>query len=232
MAGLLVSVRSVAEAQAALAGGAGLIDVKEPSRGPLGRAAAQVVAAVVEYIAGVRPVSAALGELLEEPEPVAVQGLCYVKWGLAECAARADWREQVRFAAERVTQAAPGCGFVAVAYADHRRAGSPSPHAVVEFAQAAHLNAVLIDTFGKDGTTLLDWLSVAEVGRFGSTCRKAGIRLVLAGSLAPAEIELLLPTEPDWFAVRGAACQGDNRTGTVDPVKVRGLTDLVSRRGS
>ena len=35
--GLLVSVRSAAEAATALAGGADLIDVKEPSRGPLGR---------------------------------------------------------------------------------------------------------------------------------------------------------------------------------------------------
>ena len=36
--GLLVSVRSGAEAEAALAGGADLIDVKEPTRGALGRA--------------------------------------------------------------------------------------------------------------------------------------------------------------------------------------------------
>ena len=39
MSGLLVSVRNVEEALAALEGGASLIDVKEPSRGPLGRAA-------------------------------------------------------------------------------------------------------------------------------------------------------------------------------------------------
>ena len=38
MAGLLVSVRSADEARTALAGGATVIDVKEPERGPLGRA--------------------------------------------------------------------------------------------------------------------------------------------------------------------------------------------------
>ena len=36
MTGLLVSVRSAEEAEIALAGGANLIDIKEPSRGALG----------------------------------------------------------------------------------------------------------------------------------------------------------------------------------------------------
>src|SRR5947209_8028398 len=44
--GLLVSVRSAAEARAALDGGAALIDIKEPARGPLGRADDGVMAEV------------------------------------------------------------------------------------------------------------------------------------------------------------------------------------------
>ena len=40
---LLVSVRSRQEAAAALAGGADIIDIKEPSQGSLGRAAASVM---------------------------------------------------------------------------------------------------------------------------------------------------------------------------------------------
>ena len=49
---LLVSVRDATEAAAALHGGAGLIDVKEPARGPLGRADAATIAAVVQTVAG------------------------------------------------------------------------------------------------------------------------------------------------------------------------------------
>ena len=63
MTALLVSVRSAAEAEAALAGGAALIDVKEPARGALGRADDAVIADVVRAVAGRAPVSAALGEL-------------------------------------------------------------------------------------------------------------------------------------------------------------------------
>src|SRR5690242_4202542 len=69
MAHLLVSVRSPAEAVAALEGGAALIDVKEPSRGPLGRADEDTITAIVQTVAGRRPVSVALGELLDHSEP-------------------------------------------------------------------------------------------------------------------------------------------------------------------
>jgi uncharacterized protein (UPF0264 family) len=62
---LLVSVRSAAEAEAALEGGADVIDVKEPSRGSLGRADDDVIAEVVSTVAGRRTVTAAMGELVD-----------------------------------------------------------------------------------------------------------------------------------------------------------------------
>ena len=63
---LLVSVRSRQEAAAALAGGADIIDVKEPSQGSLGRAAASVIDDISRFVRNQSPdtlVSAALGEV-------------------------------------------------------------------------------------------------------------------------------------------------------------------------
>ena len=68
MTRLLVSVRDASEALAALAGGADIIDVKEPTRGSLGMADGDAVAGVVEAVGERVPVSAALGELCEWPE--------------------------------------------------------------------------------------------------------------------------------------------------------------------
>ena len=86
MAGLLVSVRSAAEAQTALAGGAALIDVKEPERGPLGRADDATVAEVVAAVASRCPVSAALGEIRWGVPASPLEGFrrcAYLKPGLA-----------------------------------------------------------------------------------------------------------------------------------------------------
>ncbi len=48
---LLVSVRSAEEALAAIAGGADILDVKEPSRGSLGMANSEVIAAIARQVA-------------------------------------------------------------------------------------------------------------------------------------------------------------------------------------
>ena len=95
MTQLLVSVRSVAEADTALAGCADVIDIKEPARGALGRADDAVIHAVAEHVAERKPVSAALGELCDEPRmPSSFPGL--LKIGLAECATLSAWRERLR----------------------------------------------------------------------------------------------------------------------------------------
>jgi (5-formylfuran-3-yl)methyl phosphate synthase len=233
MTQLLVSVRSAQEAETALRGGAALIDVKEPAHGSLGRAKDSVIADVVRVVAGQRPVSAALGELLNAPGDVWPPDdvpLTFVKWGLAGYAGRgaAAWRSELGLALRGLTERQPSCRAVAVAYADWRRAGAPKPEDVCGFAIEHATGAFLIDTWQKDGSTLLDWLSLQEIERLQARCRTAGVPIALAGSLGSVEIRALLPLRPDWVAVRGAVCQGRLRGATVDEGKVRQLAELVS----
>lgn len=92
MTGLLVSVRDAGEATAALAGGADLIDVKEPLAGSLGAASPDAVAGVVQAVAGRRPTSIALGELRDNASWSSYAARLtpsilpkFVKFGLAGC---------------------------------------------------------------------------------------------------------------------------------------------------
>jgi uncharacterized protein (UPF0264 family) len=225
---LLVSVRSTAEAEAALAGGAALIDVKEPAHGPLGRAAAETVAAVVRVVAGRRLVSAALGEFVKTPELPEVRGLAFVKWGLSACQqALPDWPRRLATAAYLVAQVVPGCRLVAVAYADWKRAAAPPPRAICEFACRYGCGAFLLDTFFKGRKNLLEYLPLERIHGLVQRCREAGVRVALAGSLGPDEIATLAPVRPDWFAVRGAVCQGGHRKAAVDADAVRRLVEHV-----
>ncbi len=63
---LLVSVASAAEASAALAGGADVIDAKDPHAGALGPVSLEVLRDIHGTVAGARPVSAALGDATDE----------------------------------------------------------------------------------------------------------------------------------------------------------------------
>jgi uncharacterized protein (UPF0264 family) len=214
---LLVSVRNASEAEAALAGGADLIDIKEPANGPLGRADPPVIERIVRQVAGREPVSMAGGELeLCSVPPIA--GVSFIKYGLAEWRGR-DWPS----AWEQVRGRLPnGCMPVAVAYADWQSSNAPSPTAIAVVAMGRGFGAFLIDTFEKNGANLLDRMPIATIADLTRQCQAAGVPVALAGSLGVAEIKQLGEVRPDWFAVRGAACRR-GRGSVVDVDRVRQL---------
>jgi uncharacterized protein (UPF0264 family) len=227
MTELLISVRSPQEAWAAFQGGAAVIDVKEPCCGSLGRAPDETIAAVIRCVAGRRLVSAAMGELVEGLPSFPGAGLAYLKWGLAGSRGRACWRDELARAIAQMREANPSCRAVAVAYADWHRADAPPPEEVCAFACGHPCGAFLVDTWRKDGTTLLDWLSRSAIDKLRQNCLQRGVRVALAGSLTAVQIRLLRDCEPAWFAVRGAACHGRRREQTIDPLAVRRLADLI-----
>lgn len=156
MAGLLVSVRNAEEARAAVAGGAAVVDVKEPARGALGRADAAVWQAVRAVVPLEIPVSVALGELGEgqtPPVPAERAGIAFVKLGLA--GGGTDWLDRWRSYRQALgcPDAAPK--WVAVAYADADRVNAPSPFAVLEAAITAGCAGILLDTARKGGCSAL-----------------------------------------------------------------------------
>jgi uncharacterized protein (UPF0264 family) len=219
---LLVSVRDASEAEAALAGGADLIDIKEPANGPLGRADPSVIEMIIRNVAGRVPVSAACGELGPSPTSLPAD-LSFVKFGLARWRQR-DWPgawDQVR------VQLSNECVPVAVAYADWQMADAPSLEEVAAIAIERRFGAFLIDTFEKNGATLLDRMPIAAIADLTRQCQSAGLPVALAGSLGLLEIERLRETGPDWFAVRGAACRR-GRGSEVDAARVRELKDALA----
>jgi 4-HFC-P synthase/ASCH domain len=148
---LLVSVQSAAEVEAALAGGAGLIDIKDPRRGSLGRAQDTIMTDVVATVAGRKPVSAALGELylaVGLPLPAVVGQLRYIKWGLSGYRGHdLAWKMEMTAVVDRLRRAHPGCRFVAVGYADAGRASAPVPADVAAYACDHGAGALLLDTW-------------------------------------------------------------------------------------
>jgi len=226
--GLLVSVRSVDEVEAALSGGADLIDVKEPAKGPLAPAEAEVVAAVIARVKGRAPVSAALGEW----SPNAITDahwhlelkLNYVKWGLAGYSARPGWGEDLL---DTRRELPVGMEMVAVAYADWERAKSIPPAELVRFAKRFRFKAFLLDTCGKDGKTLLDFASPAEVAELVESLKRVEITVAIGGSLRPEHVKQLKAAAPDYYAVRSSVCAAGKRDGVIDAGRIKKWKEAI-----
>jgi len=232
VAQLLVSVRSASEARAAIAGGAAIIDVKEPRNGPLGRATGDVWSQVLAVVADRVPVSVALGELNEwfvpqPPEPVSWPGelIAYAKLGLSD--AGSDWREQWRNLRSRLAEMqSPAPEWVAVLYADWKRARALHPDLVLgEALEIDECRGVLIDTFDKSRPSPIDarWKDTTDC------IRNRGRFLALAGRMDVDAIEQVASLEPDIIAVRGAACTRGDRLGVVEVERVARLAQAASK---
>jgi (5-formylfuran-3-yl)methyl phosphate synthase len=229
---LLVSVRAGDEAAAALAGGADIIDAKEPARGSLGPVCPDVLLAIATRVPDTVPLSLALGDFTE-PDAVrlAVAGSevpvrrapTYVKLGFAGERSEAAVTSLVAAAIDAAAATAARPVVVPVAYADHENANSPAPAEVLSAAMAAGARAFLIDTCLKDGRGLLKWITVERLRRLSADARSAGMLVAIAGSLSPTALDPLVGIA-DVIGVRGAACRG-GREGSVDAALVRRLRD-------
>lgn len=202
-----------------MAGGAHLIDIKEPSNGPLGRADRSVWDTVAEGLPEGRPLSLALGELADFGDlPDIPDRVSYCKVGLAGVGRgwADDWRS--------IVNQSPRIGWVAVIYSDWQSAEAPPPDEVLDVAVSTPgCSAVLFDTYGKLGSNPLDLTWRHWIDR----ARSGGRKVALAGGLDLPRISQLRNLNPDWFAVRGAACQNGNRLGEIQVERVAELTKLL-----
>ncbi len=235
---LLVSVRSVEEARSAIDGGADIIDVKDPDRGSLGCADADVIAALAslsefgpEFDPELRPeatpqgggsclpLSVALGEVHEFNSTDALalpRTVAYAKLGIARLRGENDWADRwlsVRKAFDR--RAASPVGWIAVIYADAEQAQSPSAAEIIEAAATTGCVGVLVDTYSKTGGQLLDYVPPPSLAQWARTAQGKNLLFAVAGRLSLVDLPLLSSVSPDIIAVRSAACEGADRLTSV-----------------
>jgi uncharacterized protein (UPF0264 family) len=225
---LLVSVASPTEAAAALAGGADVVDAKDPTAGALGRASVDVLAEIHSTICGRATVTAALGDAsdINRTERLAAQyasrGAGFVKLGFAGIT---DGRRVDALLAAAVRGCALGgraTGVVAVAYADAATVGSIDAMSLVDIAARTGARGVLVDTADKQGDGLTTLWTAMQIASWVAEARKWGLIAAVAGKLSPDDLAIVRDAGADVVGVRGAACIG-GRTGEVSAARVRAL---------
>lgn len=212
----LASVMTEAEALIAVAGGADVIDCKNPSEGALGALPHEVVAAVRRAVPEHIPVSATIGDLPLDPGRIseaagamAATGCDIVKIGFFPGGdPQATLRRLKRDVSGRVQ-------LVAVLLAD----AGIEKDLVPALAEAGFVG-VMVDTALKDGRTLLDHGSPGELAAFIGAARRAGLLAGLAGSLRVHQIPELSRLGPDILGFRGALCRARDRRSEIDPAAV------------
>ena len=224
----LISPVSLEEARAVVAGGADIVDIKNVKEGSLGAQGPWVIKSVVDEFHGQGMIcSAALGDLPFKPGTAALAaygaahcGADYLKAGLHGITNYEQALAMMEAVVRAVRMVSPDILVVACGYADFRRYGGVSYRDVVQAAIDANCDVAMLDTAIKDGKTLFDALTLDEMREFVDLAKDGGLMVALAGSVKKEHIEALVDIRPDIVGVRGAVCDGGDRTNGITRDKV------------
>lgn len=243
---LLVSVRDIPEAEIVVAAQVDWLDVKDPNRGPLGRPDLETALAIEQLAASLSPglrVSIALGEsrettmleLLEYIQPFREATLFKLAFSNRnhgfpfEPRSVGDfrnWSTLFRGLAGRLT---PG-RLIPVYYADREFACGPSWSELVGLAVEVRANRILIDTFNKDGRSLVSHIDYGTLTKMIHAAAQRDLSVAIAGSLRKSEMPTLMRVGAAVIGVRGAACKASNREDSIDPTSLQELSSLFKSR--
>lgn len=216
--GLLASVADLHEMGVARAGGADIVDLKQPAFGALGAWSQEALTAAVllwnawgdhrpalSATAGDQPMVPAL--LLAAAERIASAGVPIVKVGLFASPHAANCVEALAPLAARTR-------LIGVLFADE----GPDFGLIPALGRAGFAG-VMIDTADKKAGPLTEHLDPLTLSQFVIEARRHGLMTGLAGSLRLDDIPALAAAGPDYLGFRGALCTG-GRTGALDPARL------------
>jgi len=234
---LLVSVACAVEANAALDGGADIVDAKDPRSGALGAVSSETFREIAGAVADRRPVSAAIGDAADEftiertASGFAAGGAAFVKVGFSGISCHARVAALAAAAQRGLADARPLAdggpergGLVLVAYADYQSVGSIDRDALVNIAARHRAIGILLDTADKRGPGLIALVGRHDLSAWIARAQASGLLVAVAGKLAADDLLFASDAGADIAGVRGAACEG-GRTGRVSAERVRQLRD-------
>lgn len=231
---LLISPRDEEEAQEAIAGGADIIDVKNPSEGSLGANFPWVIRRIRELTPRKLEVSAAIGDFANKPGTAslaalgaAVSGVDYVKVGIYCINDYQDALYLAKQVVRSVTDYNPRIKVVIAGYADAHRINSIEPSLIPQLTMEAGADVAMVDTAIKDGQGLFDLWSWDKIENFVKAAHNRNVLVALAGSIKKENLSLIHDLSVDVIGIRGAACEGLNRQGKIVRERVQELISIL-----
>lgn len=206
-----VQIKSVAD----------VVDVKDPSKGPLGAPDVRALSAVIKEVGGAVPVSASLGDAdfndiaghVQLAKAFARAGVSIVKIAVSRLSLA-----NAEYVIKKLRDTQPDrVKVVATAYADESAAGYLFDFA--DIASRSGADGILLDTAIKKGRSLFDCVDDETLKGFVARSHADGLFVALAGSLGVGDLGRVIHVNPDYAGFRSAiACNGRGASG-VDVAK-------------
>ncbi|MHA2324780.1 MAG: (5-formylfuran-3-yl)methyl phosphate synthase [Promethearchaeota archaeon] len=232
---LLISPKNKTEAIEAINGGANIIDVKNPSEGPLGANFPWVIKEIVDIVPKNVETSCTIGETTKLPGSMclaargaASTGVNYIKAGLSGLQKPDEAIKLMKKVVKAAKNFTSKIRVVITGYADAEKIDSINPLLVPNIAAKAFADVAMIDTAVKNGNSLFHYLNEEQIKNFVNKSRKFNLKTALAGSIKKADFPQVTSLGADIIGIRGAACTFEDRVnGKITRKKVQDIVNSL-----
>ncbi|MDR1466888.1 MAG: (5-formylfuran-3-yl)methyl phosphate synthase [Oscillospiraceae bacterium] len=228
----MISVVNKDEALIARDSKAELIDIKNPEEGSLGAQSPLVIKEIVDVLPSDIEISATVGDvpylpctIAQAAYAVASFGVKYVKIGFKGC----KNSEEAKNLANKIVNSVKefDSNIIIGCYADYKENNTLSPFEILEGVKNTGVSGILIDTLGKKGKNLFDYMGAEELKKFTYETHMHNLLVALAGSIKYDHIGVLKEMGADISGVRGAICDGD-RMSEINPEKIKKFMSQIA----
>jgi uncharacterized protein (UPF0264 family) len=221
---MLVSVRSVEEADIALQNGADIIDLKDPSQGALGALSLSDISAIIDFVDDRKPISATIGDVPMQPDlieqhiaPFCDLPLRYLKIGFFKSA---DFKPVLETMSKISLTSQP---LIAVLFAEY----AYPQNLLAEIKQAGFVG-IMLDTANKNGKSYQDYFSEIELQALAAEAQALQLLFGIAGSLNLSHINHAKKFSPDFLGFRGGVCDKNSRNLDLDYNKIKAIKNVLN----
>ena len=220
---MLASVTSVEEALIALDAGVDIIDLKNPVAGALGALKLTLVRKIVLAMNHRSILSATIGDLPMSPALIidATKSMLETEVDIVKIGFFGQMHHMECLTA--LKHLAEKSKLIAVLFADQ------NPNlALLPLIANAGFYGVMLDTANKSNGHLLNYLNADDLLGFVDYASTFGLETGLAGSVQASHIKALCEVRPSYLGFRGALCEQNNRTLSLDPLKILSIKSILN----
>jgi uncharacterized protein (UPF0264 family) len=232
---LLISPKNKTEAIEAIKGGADIIDIKNPSEGPLGANFPWIIKEILKLVPKNVETSCTIGEMPKLPGSISLAargaastGVNYIKAGLSGLKKPEEAINLMTNVVKAVKNYNSEIKVVITGYADAEKIGSINPLLIPIIAANVSADVSMIDTALKNGKSIFDFLDTDQIRNFVETSHKLKLKTALAGSIKIDDLKKIPLLEADIVGIRGAACTNNDRLyGKITRKKVQEIVNSL-----
>lgn len=228
MTQLLISVKNVEETAIALAGGADIIDLKNPDEGALGALSIAEIQAILTFIDGRKEVSATIGDVPMQADLIVrkVAQLQKLPLNFIKIGFFATGNYQVCLDAiqklESQSTSIKNQQMIAVLFAE-----LDYPDDLLEKIKQAGFSGVMLDTMHKNGKTYQDYYPTPVLSDLLKQVTANQLFFGIAGSLQLSHVKSAKKLMPYFMGFRGGVCAENKREYHLDIQKIHNVREFL-----